>query len=136
MNRTELREKLLEQVSDQEWKYLLTEDPAIHISPFNREVMLRMRRTKCSKGEADVEMLRKLHHGLALYLEKYMPDDRPAHKWIILSCLYLTAVEKSPMHPRHAAGWEERDGEYCCPSYDPEEGSLCHYCACRPADRK
>ena len=68
---------------------------------------------------------------LNVFLEKYMADQPQGHKWIILSCVFLSFIAKEPMHPQSVVQWERDDkGRYHCPSATFEEGSLCKWCAC------
>ena len=70
-----------------------------------------------------------LEADLTTYLNEYMADRPEGHKWIILACLYLTFVERLPMHPQSAAKWVEKGGRCYCPSMAPES-ITCKYCVC------
>ena len=48
---------------------------------------------------------------------------------IYIACVYLTFIEKLPMHPQTATGWVERDQAFFCPAYSGKD-SVCECCVC------
>ena len=106
----------------------------LFISEYNRSVCLRLLEAdRFDGGPVPPEEVARLEAELRAYLDQYMPDRPDGHKWIILACLYLTFVERLPMHPQAAAKWIERDGRYFCPSMEPD-GIICGYCVCESMD--
>jgi len=143
---SKLKEMLCARISDSEWEALerggntaqesgncKTPGPGgdLCISSFNRSVMLRLRDSM--KDDAldvvDCADVRKLADDLSAYLAEYMADRPEGHKWIIIACLYLTFVEKLPMHPQEAAKWQKVGDRYVCPNNVPDS-ITCGYCVC------
>ena len=124
------RKRLCAMVSDPERTALENGGDGLYISSFNRQVMLRMLTGGADEGpDADEQAVRELTADLKAYLNTYMSDHPEGHKWIILACLYLTFVEKLPMHPREAAKWQRVDGRFLCPN-KVEDSLTCQYCVC------
>ena len=102
----------------------------LYISEYNRAVCLRLLEDGTAGGApVPREKADRLEAELRDYLNQYMADRPDGHKWIILACLYLTFVERRPMHPQAAARWIEREGRYYCPSLEPES-FICGCCVC------
>lgn len=122
----------MESIREEEWIRLKKPDPSLYISDFNRNVLLAMEKDESAFGDQNIscEMLRAMHHDLAVYLNRYMKDHPDAHRWIILSCICL-AASGLPLHPREAAHWKYSDGHYYCSYHTDEEGSVCRYCVCK-----
>ncbi|MBR3147563.1 MAG: hypothetical protein IKF54_05415 [Eubacterium sp.] len=137
IKKTRFKEKLAERITPEERNKLRTSDSDLYISDFNRRVCLRIidGPQTGDTPEVNENEASELEQELKTFLSEYMSDHPEAHKWIILSCLELTFIEKLPMHPQKSAGWIFRDGEYHCPSM-AEESVICRYCACRKARDK
>ena len=56
-----------------------------------------------------------------------MPECPEGHKWIYIACVYLTFIEKLPMHPQTVTGWVERDQAFFCPAHSGKD-SVCECC--------
>lgn len=127
------RNDLLQQLRS--WIYpaeraALRDDTIQNISRYNRMTLLRI--LECEepdRGRMDAGRVEALHVALREYLNRYMPDTPEAHKWIILSCLFLAFVAMEPMHPQAIVGWEKKEDGYFCPSR--EEDGICQWCVCR-----
>lgn len=133
----ELRNKLFEAVTADEWERLEHGDPSLVISSFNREVLLSMRNTPVGNFEIDTRSVRNLYEALQRYLDIYMADRATGHKWIMIASIYLTFVQKRPMHPQQATRWEcmvvSGKKKYVCPCKDAGADSVCSYCVCHSA---
>lgn len=133
----ELRNKLFEAVTADEWERLEHGDPSLVISSFNREVLLSMRNTPADNGELDTKSVCNLQEALQRYLDIYMADCSAGHKWIMIASIYLTFVKKRPMHPQQAVHWKcmavSGKEEYICPCKDTEANSVCSCCVCHSA---
>ena len=132
MKSSEFREVLAARISPEEKEMLRMSDLELYISNFNRSVCLRIiepEMTSAVDPDVDLRSAEELEGSLRTFLEEYMSDHPEAHKWIILSCLELTFVEKQPMHPQKSAKWVTRDGHYYCPSMN-KDSIICRYCAC------
>jgi len=129
MTRNDLLNDLRGQISPAE-RAALWNDTVQNISRYNRMTLLRI--LECEKpdyGRVDAGRVESLHTALREYLNRYMPDAPEAHKWIILSCLFLAFVAMEPMHPQAIVGWKKIEGGYLCPLR--EEGGICQWCVCR-----
>ena len=129
MPRNDLFQPLKAQISPAE-RAALRDDTVQNISRYNRMTLLRI--LECEEpdyGRMDAGRVEALHVALREYLNRYMPDTPEAHKWIILSCLFLAFVAMEPMHPQAIVGWEKKEDGYFCPSR--EEDGICQWCICR-----
>ena len=124
-------EELRLQVAKQE-REALESGTSLHISKYNRATMLRvLQQDAPADGMVDTKQANALRDTLAFYLQTYMPDDPSAHKWIILSCLYLSMIAHEPMHPQPLTGWQKREDGYYCKAREDIKGSVCRWCVCR-----
>ncbi|MBO4862279.1 MAG: hypothetical protein J5535_05235 [Firmicutes bacterium] len=129
MTAREFKKTLADRISSEE-AAALSSGAELCISDFNRAVCLRILEPgQCGEGSVSPEDADLLEKDLADYLNKYMQEKPEGHKWIILACLYLTFVERVPMHPQQAAKWVMNDGRYRCPSMAPDS-ITCRYCVC------
>lgn len=129
MTRNDLLNDLRGQISPAE-REALRDNTVQNISRYNRMTLLRI--LECEEqddGRVDAGRAEALHTALREYLNRYMPDTPEAHKWIILSCLFLAFVAMEPLHSQAIVGWEKTEGGYLCPSR--EEGGVCRWCVCR-----
>lgn len=133
----ELLNKLIEAITADEWNRLEHGDSSLVISSFNREVLLSMRNTPVENFAIDTKSVRNLYEALQRYLDIYMADRSIGHKWIIIASIYLTFVQKRPMHPQQATRWKciaiSEKTEYVCPCKDMGTNSVCSYCVCHSA---
>lgn len=130
MTEGQLRKTLFDSITEDEWIRLEQNAKALPVGEFNRHVLLRMRDNQCGTyGDVPDERVSRLYILLKGYLEKYMPECPEGHKWIIIACIYLTFIEKLPMHPQAVTGWVERDQAFLCPAHSGQ-GSICEYCVC------
>ena len=129
MEAKEFRQKLKDEISAEE-AAALRSGSGLYISNFNRNVCLRLLEGDSSyTGDVPLEKAEALSAELSAYLNEFMQDHPEGHKWIVLSCLYLTFVEHLPMHPQAAAKWVEKDGRYFCPSM-AGDSLTCSCCVC------
>ncbi len=133
--KSELLERLREEISAQEW-HGLKSDGETPISSFNRSVLLELREAHISR-EGDVQEARVegLYNALKDFLGEHLKDKPDGWKWIFISCLYRTFIEERPMHPEDAVGIKvsQADGKtvYECPMKSSKKGSVCSYCVCK-----
>ena len=105
------------------------------ISSYNRETVLRMLHDGGSgTGTVDTDQADALEKALGAYLAQYMAEYPPGHKWVILSCLYLSQIAGEPMHPQRMTGWYKEKGVYYCRAREEQTGSVCRWCICQRAD--
>lgn len=134
VSRSKYLDGLKSRVSEEE-RHGLEYGGISHISDFNRETILRMLNDAGdSTGAVDAECAEGLESALGSYLETYMADRPDWHKWIILSCLYLSQIVREPLHPQQVAGWRREGGVCYCNAREDVPGSICKWCVCRSAD--
>ena len=135
IRQSELKRKLCGKISDREWGLLGTGSPELYVSAFNRAKITEMLYYPAGEKSVDLSRVQELHHALQTYLREYMAEKPEAHKWIILSCLYLAFVREEPLHPKEAAGYVARSDHgkkvYFCPLREGGPDSICSYCVCR-----
>ena len=135
MTQSHLKTLLLARITDEEFTQLKTNSPALILSSFNRAKLLELIDFPAQEKEISPEKVKALHLALRDYLNVYMKDQPEAHKWIILTCLYLAFVKGEPLHPKEIAGYIERTDRgkrvWFCPLREGGEGSICSYCVCR-----
>ena len=103
------------------------------IGSYNRATMLRMLRdTESREKNVDTDLADALENALRSYLDRYMADMPRGHKWVILSCLYLSMVAGEPMHPQAITGWRREGDRYYCRAREDTPDSTCRWCVCRP----
>lgn len=102
------------------------------ISRYNRATLLRLLAMEDSPAEPRVDpaSLEAMTAALGDYLNRFLPDQPEAHKWILLSCVFLAFVVREPLHPREIVQWEARQDRYLCPLRDLSPLSLCRWCVC------
>ena len=110
-----------------------TED--FEISAHNRRTIFRMVSNSESNdsicGSVMTQDITEMVRNLQAYLNEYMGGSPNAHKWIILSCVFLYAIAQEPLHPKEIVNWGMEAGEYICPMRDDAKGSICRWCICR-----
>ena len=124
----ELQNKLMEAITTDEWNRLKHDDSSLIISSFNRDVLLSMKNAPVENFEIDIKSIYNLKEALQRYLDIYMADCPIGHKWIIIACIYLTFVQKRPMHPQQATHWKciatSEKTKYVCPCKDTGTNSV------------
>ena len=129
MTRNDLLQDLRAQISPAE-RAALRDDAVHNISRYNRMTLLRILECEAPEHDRiDAGHAEALHAALREYLNRYMPDTPEAHKWIILSCLFLAFVVMEPMHPQAIVGWKKMEDGYLCRSR--EENGICQWRVCR-----
>lgn len=131
----QLLEQLAGQISDEERAALEDGGRELVISRYNRATVLKLLSMKESGADhgaitVDTALVDGLKRELEEYLDRYMREQPEGHKWIILSCLFLTFILREPMHPQEIVRWERLGGLYHCPSREVQAGSLCRWCVC------
>lgn len=135
-----LLEQITKRISEGERAAMENGGKGLVISQYNRDTILRI--LSMEKGDPnrallhenaaiDVTRLEGLTRALKDYLNRYMAMRPEGHKWIILSCLFLTFIVNEPMHPQEIVHWERAGEQYRCPSREMREGSICQWCVCR-----
>ena len=107
-----------------------------HISDFNRSVILEMLRDKLlAQEEISEEKVTALKNTLENYLQIYLPDQKDAWKWIILSCVYLCFICHKPLHPQemvhYSISQDNNQTIYYCPMKSVKADTACVFCICR-----
>lgn len=135
ITKKQLLEQLAGQVSEAERAALEDGGRELVISRYNRATVLKLLSMKESGADygaitVDTALVDGFKRELVEYLNRYMREQPEGHKWIILSCLFLTFIVREPMHPQEIVGWERLGGLYQCPSREMQAGSLCRWCVC------
>ena len=107
-----------------------------HISDFNRSVILEMLQDKLlAQEEILEEKVTALKNTLENYLQIYLPDQKDAWKWIILSCVYLCFIRHKPPHPQEMVHYiisqDNNQTIYYCPMKSVKADTACVFCICR-----
>ena len=135
MTQAEFHAYLAARISPGEAECLRRGGEGLCISRFNAEVCRRLLDADGpGGGTVSQEGAASLEAALRDYLDQYLPDRPEGHKWIVLACLYLSFVERLPMHPREAVHWIERGGRYFCPAREPD-GTVCRFCVCEGMEK-
>ena len=137
ITKKQLLEQLAGHISDAE-RISLEDDGSsreLVISRYNRATILKLLSMKesdadCGPNTVDTALVDGLKGALEEYLCRYMGEQPEGHKWIILSCLFLTFIVREPMHPQEVVHWERLGDVYQCPSIEMQAGSLCRWCIC------
>ena len=137
VTKKQLLEQLAGHISDAE-RISLEDDGSsreLVISRYNRATILKLLSMKESDADywtltVDTALVDGLKGALEEYLCRYMGEQPEGHKWIILSCLFLTFILREPMHPQTIVRRERLGGLYHCPSREVQAGSLCRWCVC------
>lgn len=137
MKKTQLLQKLQQEISDEE-RQMLLENRISHISQYNRRILLDIMNTnEFLEGEISLEQIASLKNALEAYLEIYMTDARESWKWIILPCIYLRFIRHLPLHPQEIVHYvvqtENHIPAYFCPLKEETNGCVCSFCVCRSA---
>ena len=129
---------LLEKPVSGQWDELfkLSNHIFLHISEFNRTVILEMLQNESlAQEEISEEKIIALKSTLENYLQIYLPDQKEAWKWIILSCIYRCFICHKPLHPQEMVHYvvssENNKSIYCCPAKSEEGGTACAFCICQ-----
>ena len=107
-----------------------------HISEFNRSVILEMLQDELlTQEEISEEKITALKNTLENYLQIYLPDQKAAWKWIILSCVYLCFICHKPLHPQEMVHYiiaqDNNQTIYYCPMKSVKADTACVFCICR-----
>lgn len=131
MQKQELKNQLLNWVTEEEWEQLARENSTLLISDFNRQVIIAMKENETKEPDkaVDEEKVKELYQSLKEFLEAYMDKQPEGHKWVILASIALTYIEEKPMHPQEVIHWIEKDGKYLCPVCS-EDSVICRQCMC------
>ena len=139
IRQSELRNELCGKISERERELLTEGSPELSVSGFNRAKITEMFTYPAGEKSVDLSRVRALHHALKMYLDEYMAEKPEAHRWIILSCLYLAFIREEPLHPQEAAGYVTRSDHgkkmYFCPLRESGPGSICSFCVCRKSEK-
>ncbi len=118
----------------------LTDDLQGTMSKYNLENFKRLTETShCQLDEEiDTTKLGDLEGAIDHYFALYAPDNEEFREFIKIISIYLTFIEKRPLHPPGIifSGGDtvyENEGIYYCTgkkSFKKEEYSLCKYCVC------
>ena len=81
------------------------------------------------------EKVTALKNTLENYLQIYLPDQKDAWKWIILSCVYLCFIRHKPLHPQEMVHYiisqDNNQTIYYCPMKSVKADTACVFCICR-----
>lgn len=110
------------------------------MSVYNEENFKRLTETSFTMDdeEIDTHRLENLEHAIDHYFELYVPENEGFREFIKTISIYLTFIEKKPLHPPGIvfSGGEtvyENGGIYYCSGkkyFIKEDYSLCNYCVC------
>ena len=135
MTASELLDLLIHAISNEDWRRLERNDPSLVISQWNLKTLQRMREYHPMPGSVPVEKTEELRLSLNRYLNRTMPEKPEAHRWIIISCLFLAFVAREPLHPqeivRHRQVLINGKQAHLCPVHEDSTESLCRFCVCR-----
>jgi uncharacterized protein (UPF0305 family) len=89
--------------------------------------------------ELDEKKLEDLKKSIDHYFDEYAPDNEEFKEFTKIISIYLTFIEKKPLHPpgikfSGGATVYERGNSYYCTGrkyFIKESQSLCKYCVCR-----
>lgn len=135
MNRRELIANLCARFSDEEWAALENGSDTVPVNEFNRSAIVRMRACDAALDEElPADEVAELDDMLTTYMATYLPENVPAQKYFVASCLSLAFVLREPMHPldKVQAVTREVDGRavHFCPSKVTGERNICDWCVC------
>lgn len=135
MKNNRLLRTLQKTVSEDEI-FKLSNHTLLHISEFNRSVILEMLQDKSlTQKEISKEKITALKNTLENYLQIYLPDQKAAWKWIILSCIYLCFICHKPLHPQEMVHYiisqDNNKPIYYCPMKSMENDTACAFCICQ-----
>ena len=134
MEKRELAKQILSLLDGAEWEQLENGTSDVPVSPFNREVLLRVRDREYEySGIADSRLADSIRAEVGTYLEEHWPEAPEAHKYVVGACLALRLLEGKPMHPPdvvqyYTVVWDGK-AEYYCPTR--EDGPVCRLCLAR-----
>ena len=118
----------------------ITDELQGKMSKYNMENFKRL--TETFNGDFDEEIdttkLADLEGAINHYFALYAPDNEEFREFIKIISIYLTFIEKKPLHPPgiifSGGGTVYENGEiyYCTgkKSFRKEDYSLCNYCVC------
>ena len=134
MEKRELAKQILSLLDGAEWERLENGTSDVPVSPFNREVLLRVRDREYEySGIADSRLADSIRAEVGTYLEEHWPEAPEAHKYVVGACLALRLLEGKPMHPPDVVQYYTVVGdgkaEYYCPTR--EDGPVCRLCLAR-----
>ena len=132
ISRAALLARLKGGITPAERAALVGDGHGLVLSRYNRATLSRMlAMDACPEGPpVSSASLSAMEAALRDYLDRYMPDQPEAHRWIVLSCLFLAFVVQEPLHPQAVVGWRIVEGRYACPAREISGDSLCRWCAC------
>ncbi len=141
MTTLELENELFNRITPDEWKLIFDNPEELVISTHNLSVLRTLwenvhshQNTQESQLDESIpvaqEKVMELQKLLEEYLNMYMAEEPQGHKWIIIASLYLTYVQKLPMHPIELVHIEKKGNSYFCPAKDLTPGCICEFCAC------
>ena len=107
-----------------------------HISEFNRSVILEMLQNKALlQEEISEKEITALKNTLENYLQIYLPEQKHAWKWIILSCIYRCFICHKPLHPQemvhYVISFQNNKPTYYCPMKSADHDTACTFCICQ-----
>ena len=110
-----------------------------HISEFNRCIIWEMLQlTSLTEEEVSEEKITALRATLENYLQIYLPDQKDAWKWIILSCIYCCFICHKPLHSQemvhYVISFQNNEPIYYCPLKSTEDNTVCTFCICRKSE--
>lgn len=134
MTAGELLARLQGEISQEE-RAALTEG-TLPMNAHNRETIQELlSRTDCPEAAVEETEVRELEDLLEGFLGQYLADNRPAWKWIRISCTYLSFLARRPLHSKAMVGYDEveENGErhYYCRAREEGASSTCRFCVCR-----
>jgi uncharacterized protein (UPF0305 family) len=111
------------------------------MSEFNLENFNRLMTSKFSGEDCEIDdkLLEDFKSSIDNYFQLYGPDDGEFKEFIKIISLYLTYIEKKPLHPVGIVFeggytiYQSGDSYYCTGKelFIKEDRSMCNYCVCK-----
>ena len=111
------------------------------MSEFNLENFNRLMTSKFSGEDCEIDdkLLEDFKSSIDNYFKLYGPDDGEFKEFIKIISLYLTFIEKKPLHPVGIVFeggytiYQSGNSYYCTGKklFIEEDKSLCNYCVCK-----
>lgn len=139
MLRSELVDRIVDMLDEDEWEDLDDGVQEAVVSDFNRRILLSLWEGYGEfPGEVDDAEVEELQHAVEAYLNREWAQELGSHRYVVMTCLARAFLYRRPLHPPEFVRYHRfivnGDPRYFCPMRDPGEGSLCRWCSAEPMD--
>ncbi|MBQ1515856.1 MAG: hypothetical protein IIZ51_08410 [Lachnospiraceae bacterium] len=139
MLRSELVDRIVDMLDDDEWEELDEGVQEAEVSDFNRRILLSLSEGYGEfPGEVDDAEVEELQHAVKEHLFRVWAKAPESHRYVLMTCLARAFLYRRPLHPpelvRYYRYIRNGDPRYFCPKRDPEGGGLCRWCCAEPMD--